>query len=86
MSNGEIDSYKLFHTNSTETKSRQALQILRKKLAYEVDLSPFIIFNNYVLEEIERQKPKTKEDFLSIKGFGNASWQLFGEDVCRLFH
>lgn len=80
----EIDD--LFEFSIEESRTKRELITLRKKLAYQLDVSPFIIFNNLVLERIEEKQPTNKEEFLSINGLAEAKWLQFGEPVCQIYH
>jgi len=39
----------------------------------------YIICSNAVLEELAEKKPKTRHDFLDIKGLGEKKYELYGE-------
>jgi ATP-dependent DNA helicase RecQ len=48
----------------------EKLRILRKKLADEQNVPPYIIFSDTTLKEMTNMLPQTKEEFADIKGVG----------------
>ncbi len=47
------------------------LRELRRTLARERGLPPYVIFNDRTLEELAARKPRTPEEFRTIKGVGD---------------
>jgi ATP-dependent DNA helicase RecQ len=67
---GEEDYYKdLF----------EALRHLRKQLADEQNVPPYVLFSDVTLKELSRYFPETKEDMLEIKGIGEKKYDQYGE-------
>jgi len=56
-----------------------ALAELRRHFAEEKSVPLYIICSNAVLEELAEKKPKTRHDFLEIKGLGEKKYELYGE-------
>jgi ATP-dependent DNA helicase RecQ len=54
------------------------LKLLRRKLAVELNLPPYIIFNDATLHEMARELPKSKEELLMISGVGLQKLENFG--------
>lgn len=81
----DIEIQGLFEELPKETVTKRELKVLRKKVANECNVSPFIIFNNLVLENIEQKKPTTRDEFLTINGLAEAKWGQFGEQVCQIY-
>ena len=48
----------------------EALRVLRRSLAEERGIPPYLIFNDASLREMARKRPATPEAFLDIKGVG----------------
>ena len=69
---------------AVESETVIALKALRKMLAEEAKVSPFIIFDNKILKQLAQKKPVTKEAFLEINGLGLMKWEQFGERVIQL--
>jgi ATP-dependent DNA helicase RecQ len=49
----------------------ERLRELRRALARERGLPPYVIFNDRTLEEFAARKPRTPEEFRAIKGVGD---------------
>jgi ATP-dependent DNA helicase RecQ len=47
------------------------LRSLRRQLAHERGLPPYLIFNDRTLAEMSARKPRTSEEFRRIKGVGD---------------
>ncbi len=57
----------------------------RKKYA-EMNKMPICnVFTNIEAEELVIKKPRNKEEFMNIKGFKNKRYEMFGEDIIKLF-
>ncbi|MGL5068066.1 MAG: HRDC domain-containing protein [Sarcina sp.] len=54
--------------------------------ATEKRLPPYCIFNNITIEELVRERPKTEEALLKVKGFGKAKVEEFGTDIVELIN
>lgn len=55
------------------------LKELRKTLAEELQVPPYIIFHDTTLKEMSDRLPGTKEDFLEVKGVGLGKFEKYGE-------
>jgi len=62
----------------------EKLRLLRKKLAEEKSVPPFVIFSDVSLIEMSHYKPKTPRVFLEIKGVGKQKMEDFGEMFMRV--
>jgi ATP-dependent DNA helicase RecQ len=56
----------------------------RKELAKDLGIAPFIIFNDSTLLGLATHLPVTREEFLRVKGAGEARWERFGAQVVRI--
>lgn len=56
------------------------LRVLRKRLADERNVPPYVLFSDVTLKELSRYFPETKEEMLEIKGIGEKKYEQFGED------
>src|SRR5699024_1523551 len=54
------------------------LRQLRKQLADEKNLPPYVLFSDATLKELSRYLPDTKEDMLTIKGVGEKKYEQYG--------
>jgi ATP-dependent DNA helicase RecQ len=57
----------------------EALRMLRKQLAREKGVPPYIIFSDATLEEMAAERPLNEQDFRRISGVGEQKLKLFGE-------
>lgn len=58
---------------------------LRKYLAKKYNMPACNIYNNKEAELLVINKPKTKDEFLNIKGFKNKRYEMFGDDIIKIF-
>ena len=56
----------------------EKLKAVRRKLASEQDVPPFIIFSDNVLIEMSAQRPSTLEGMLNVSGIGNVKLNAYG--------
>jgi ATP-dependent DNA helicase RecQ len=56
------------------------LRVIRKKIAGENHVPPYIIFSDKTLHEMCRQFPKTSSEMRRISGVGDVKLQRYGED------
>jgi ATP-dependent DNA helicase RecQ len=57
----------------------EQLRTLRKKLADENGLPPYVIFHDSTLREMSSRKPATLDDFATIPGVGQTKLNRYGE-------
>ncbi|MBP1969784.1 ATP-dependent DNA helicase RecQ [Virgibacillus natechei] len=55
------------------------LRALRKQMADEKNVPPYVLFSDVTLKELSRYFPVTKEDMLEIKGIGEKKYDQYGE-------
>lgn len=60
------------------------LKMLRRKLAIERNVPPYIIFNDATLQEMAQQLPTNEGEMLAINGVGNQKWLDFGSSFIEL--
>ncbi len=56
----------------------EQLRTLRKQLADEQNVPPYVIFTDTTLEDMARQKPTTPDALRNVSGVGERKLQLFG--------
>jgi ATP-dependent DNA helicase RecQ len=59
------------NTKAYDVKLFEVLKTLRKKIAKEKNLPPFVIFQDPSLEEMATTYPTTNEDLAQVNGVGN---------------
>jgi ATP-dependent DNA helicase RecQ len=62
----------------------QALRTLRKRLADEAGMPPYIIFNDASLRAMAQRQPTTLEEFAAIAGVGQAKLTRYGKEFVEL--
>ncbi|GAB2559413.1 DNA helicase RecQ [Spirosoma areae] len=66
----------------TETQRNdlfERLRVLRKQLADEQNVPPYVIFTDTTLEDMARQRPTTPDALRNVSGVGERKLQLFGK-------
>lgn len=63
----------------------EKLRTYRAEVAKKRNFSElYFVFNNKVIEQIVLEQPTTKEQLLSISGFGKKKWQEYGADIIAI--
>ena len=62
----------------------ETLRVLRKRLADEAGLPPYIIFNDASLRDMAQRQPRTLEEFSTIVGVGQAKLVRYGPQFVEL--
>jgi len=62
----------------------EALRILRKHLADEAGMPPYIIFNDASLRDMAQRQPTTLEEFATIVGVGQAKLTRYGPQFVEI--
>lgn len=60
------------------------LKMLRRKLAVEHNVPPYVIFNDATLHEMTLELPRNNDDFLAISGVGVQKLENYGRDFLDL--
>ncbi len=72
------------NSRSYDDKLFELLKGLRKKIAKEKDLPPYVIFQDPSLEEMATTYPTTKDDLASVNGVGMGKVNKFGKEFIQL--
>ncbi|MFP4461404.1 MAG: HRDC domain-containing protein, partial [Thermotogota bacterium] len=62
----------------------QALKELRKTIALEENVPPYIVFHDYSIREMSNINPSTVEELIEIKGVGEKKLKKYGERFLQL--
>ncbi|KAA0873960.1 DNA helicase RecQ [Nitrincola tapanii] len=62
----------------------EALRALRKELAQEQDVPPYVIFHDATLMEMVLYRPQTEQQMRSLSGVGERKFALYGEAFLRI--
>lgn len=74
----------IINAKSYDEKLFEMLKILRKKVAKEKDLPPYVIFQDPSLEEMATTYPTTKDELASVNGVGMGKVNKFGKEFIDL--
>ena len=73
--------------DNVKTEMYEQLRDLRRNIAKKYNISPiYNVYNNKELENLEKNKPKTKEELLKVSGFGDIKVSKFGDDILEFFN
>ena len=73
-----VESDAWVHDGSDE-ELFQRLRVLRKSLADEGNVPPYVIFSDRTLRAMVRRRPQTEEELLEVPGVGKVKLQRYGE-------
>jgi ATP-dependent DNA helicase RecQ len=62
----------------------ESLRTLRKRLANEAGMPPYIIFNDASLWDMTQRRPTTLQEFSTIVGVGQAKLARYGDQFVEL--
>ena len=62
----------------------EALRALRRTIAEERGVPPYLVFSDASLRDMARLKPRTREALLDVKGVGEWKRETFGERFLKL--
>ena len=63
---------------------KMALRALRRTIAEERGVPPYLVFSDASLRDMARLKPRTREALLDVKGVGEWKREAFGERFLAL--
>jgi ATP-dependent DNA helicase RecQ len=72
------------NTKSYDVKLFEMLKVLRKKIAKDKDLPPYVIFQDPSLEEMATTYPTTKDELAQVNGVGMGKVNKFGDEFLTL--
>jgi ATP-dependent DNA helicase RecQ len=67
-----------------DEKLFKTLKSFRFGLSEKEDIPAYMIFHDSVLENIAKQRPKTKEELLQISGVGTKKYDKYGEETLKI--
>ena len=74
----------IINSKSYDGKLFELLKALRKKMAKEKDLPPYVIFQDPSLEEMATTYPTNKEELASVNGVGMGKVNKFGKEFLEV--
>ena len=84
VSEEESSERTLINSNSYDEKLFEMLRMLLKKKAKEVDLPPWVIFQDPSLQEMATTYPTTKEEMAGVNGVGMGKVNKFGKEFLEV--
>lgn len=72
------------NTKAYDVKLFEILKTLRKKIAKEKNLPPYVIFQDPSLEEMATTYPTTKDELAQVNGVGMGKVNKFGEEFIEV--
>ena len=67
--------------NDSDREVFEALRELRRELAKEREVPPFVVCSDAVLVEVSQKRPRSVEELRKVKGIGQRKAEEFGEAV-----
>lgn len=64
----------------------EVLRVLRRQLAEEKGVPPYVVFSDATLEEMSAIAPQIEIDFRKISGVGEQKWQQYGAIFLKAIH
>ena len=69
-----------------EKQINQALKQWRKDRAKEMNIPEYLICHNSELISVTKMKPRTIEDLIKVKGFGDQKVSKYGDDIIAILN
>lgn len=67
-------------------KIKTNLIILRKELAKQEGIEPYLIYTNEQLDNLLKALPKTKDELKNVKGFGDKKIEKYGDMILSIIN
>ena len=68
----------------TDMTLLEQLRTMRHRVAVEKDLPSYYLLHNNILVLIATDKPTTREELMSISGFGARKFEVWGDDILAI--
>lgn len=81
--NKNVINYDEFNIDR-ENQIRTQLKKFRTETSRSENIKPFIVFKDEQIEELIKAKPKTKDQLLEVKGFGEIKVEKYGEGILNI--
>ena len=62
------------------------LKNYRLNISRQENIKAYMVFNNRELDELIQERPKTKEELLNVKGFGEKKVEKYGDEILRIIN
>ena len=68
----------------TDITLLEQLRAMRHRVAVEKELPSYYLLHNNILVLIATDKPTTREELMSISGFGIHKWEIWGDYILAI--
>ncbi len=82
----KAESVKTERTPRKRADLFEKLRTLRLKLALELNKPAFVVFTDATLEDMERKKPRTRQEFATVSGVSEAKLEKFADAFLKLIN
>jgi ATP-dependent DNA helicase RecQ len=82
----EVETVKTKRSPRKRAELFDKLRELRLKLAQELSKPAFVIFSDASLEDMENKKPRTREEFATVSGVGEAKLEKYADDFLKVIN
>ncbi|MFW2491527.1 HRDC domain-containing protein [Clostridium chromiireducens] len=72
--------------NQKESEIRNKLKEFRSETSKKEKIKPFFVFKDEQIDELIKTKPKTKEQLLGVRGFGEIKVEKYGDGILKIFN
>lgn len=72
--------------SSDDEYIKKSLSTFRSRRSKELNVKPYLIFTNKILDSLIERKPETKDQLLEIEGIGPKKVEEFGEDLLAIIN
>lgn len=62
----------------------ESLRALRKSLASDQNVPPYVVFSDATLEEMAARRPRTRDELLSVGGVGETKLARYGDEFLKI--
>ena len=80
------DSNTTYKTSDDDSKAYDLLKKYRLDVSKQENLKAYMVFTNEVLDSLVKIKPKTKEELIQIKGFGEKKVEKYGDKILEIIN
>lgn len=85
--NLDLNDGTLNESNSQkESEIRNKLKEFRSETSKKEKIKPFFVFKDEQIDEFIKTKPKTKEQLLEVRGFGELKVEKYGQGILKVFN
>ncbi|MBQ6814757.1 MAG: NERD domain-containing protein [Lachnospiraceae bacterium] len=87
LASNKVEKTSVDQAAINELRNDELIAILKKfrlETSREEKIKPFYVFNDAQMNELIEKRPRTKEELLSVSGFGPVKVEKYGEQLIKL--